>query len=1729
MTSTEDVDKVVQDACEAAARGDASKVMTCLNSREVTAPTGLDEPLLPMSASACHLLENLNDGPFHPEHALRALMSIPCCYETPWRASLAMIQAFHSQRGNLGKQSGKVLWTCVTDVQTFLQLTVEAWWKQERQRTSSTSQSRVTQNFATTDKTPRHLLEQLADAILRPLDNEEITASRDNQHWTQPLELVTTIVSLCQDLEPCGKGTLADHVLDRLFPSSIRPDRLLPWLTLASDLRSHLRSCDWTRLHAILQECITQNTDSIPPADMPGLVRGIVSFLVKQDEEEQAWELLILHLLYSASLDATTYSTVETVLKSSLASLPNPVLGRCLHAVNSGCASVPNWICSNMNLLLLQAVQQSGSQLVSSLVSRALGGRGGDGESDLPRQCWESLKQLAFPSLDESTRGRRRKQSSQIEVEAVKAAVDGVYYQENGQFMKDGEDCVGRNISTKLVCLSIFLGKTRPSKRSHHVFASERAQLWIHAADTILRPSLDATGSGPQTSLDVLFAILIVVTVFCEVPASRSTIVRTAMQFLSGKDSYMASNDVSSFHCAVVAMLVRSLMRTSHYGDGIQELHPLSGIFGESLVKDVFCDLTTALSPLPPARSALLTISRKYLQSSFGGNLWWDMGTASRGMQENRNRVDCALHGVCTLLATTENQQSWDDCGIESWVILSDVIVQNKPALPLSERSGLFLRLASFTKLQRFSLNTIDHLIRACLVRLLYFFEGDDEESLELIPERVFVTWGSRDTSTEAGANVSQREDIAGLLRLVVLLLEQQAVSSDEGPSNNDVLCQGRDRILRLLSCGDDRVCEHFVTNDSQCPTEDSDGLPEAGGCLCSSIACACIAAVLQSATSSRAPAQLSKQIRRHNEGKRVVEMWRENLISFEIEECSGHDMKDDPAEILSWLKCSSQSTADAVIRHNAAPDTGSKHRLLSSVCDIVLDLIFHPVWSNNTSEPKEEERQHMMKSAISLLSVKRDLLKHCDGGIYVKESDLPELSFNSTTLTATAVPFLQLCSHFFNKSLSHSINLDVAEGVLLSLLTFCAALKQLALDEEKSENAIDARTRLQIARQVWNLYRAVADEKSARRLVRYLEEQGASQLESSLDHTPKSLSFLTIKTDEDVDAIVQRVRLSIVTAMGAWLQSLSGASTEPSGTLGVVTSQVHSYQADVSLSTAFWLQILRSFCSDLKTGLDGRSGGMTEELYSAYLSLIETVCNLVSLMILRKADLSSVSKASKVTSECATLLKEVLCHFPLKGAAQFKKTMMLSISELPSIQRQASFTVISSGRGLLPPCTNNFAVTVFYQMMRVAERQHGLSNSESTTWSEIAGPEHVDVAIDDASSGDDSMNLADTPLRSSAAVGSSKVPTTIVIPGRVTRQTRKNAASADEHEKKVQLPSKESCLWASCCSLVAMEQIWVECYSILNSNTADDSQQKSPSASAWEVYYLERTQFISDVLKAACFAMKSCEELKGADGKEKPSEKEAATILASTFTDAVKVRFCMLLEKISAVLQLALRCILNQIKRGDEIGDLVRAESMACLSAWLTVELEDLGLECLSKRWFQAEKQSSHGEECAGVHKQLSPTLRRLPKFLIRIQELETDLGKLFHALGKIEQDGTQVQCTALDQYEALLNTETDNETPQVTLQSLIKTKLMSLAKARTSSDMFGLSLVGDAKDSGATRKRSRKAPNLDRQMRKERNRNVKRSRNQIVDDWLHLDDEYERDEGADDDAYVDLEDFIV
>ena len=200
---------------------------------------------------------------------------------------------------------------------------------------------------------------------------------------------------------------------------------------------------------------------------------------------------------------------------------------------------------------------------------------------------------------------------------------------------------------------------------------------------------------------------------------------------------------------------------------------------------------------------------------------------------------------------------------------------------------------------------------------------------------------------------------------------------------------------------------------------------------------------------------------------------------------------------------------------------------------------------------------------------------------------------------------------------------------------------------------------------------------------------------------------------------------------------------------------------------------------------------------------------------------------------------------------------MILSASDLPALRRKVVLLLVASGRDFTPSSSSDWAVDVFYQMMQVTKQKHGFDKKKGTSWAEIVGPEHSTApGDDDPIDKDDGMSDCDKSAIDSSARESSRVPSMISIPGNPVNQTNSNDDSnSKEIEKKVQLPSKESLVWASCCALAAMEQVWSESFLILSGNTSVDGIRTSPrTASSWSPYSLERTKLLSNLLEGSLF-----------------------------------------------------------------------------------------------------------------------------------------------------------------------------------------------------------------------------------------------------------------------------------
>jgi hypothetical protein len=189
--------------------------------------------------------------------------------------------------------------------------------------------------------------------------------------------------------------------------------------------------------------------------------------------------------------------------------------------------------------------------------------------------------------------------------------------------------------------------------------------------------------------------------------------------------------------------------------------------------------------------------------------------------------------------------------------------------------------------------------------------------------------------------------------------------------------------------------------------------------------------------------------------------------------------------------------------------------------------------------------------------------------------------------------------------------------------------------------------------------------------------------------------------------------------------------------------------------------------------------------------------------------------------------------------------------------------------------------------------------------------------------------------------------------------------------------------------------------------------------------------------------------------------------------------------------------------------------------------------------------------------HIPVDPVLTRLPKVLLRIEDLEASVQKLKALLSDVQTTRKgKFASSRIDSFLTLmlhddslskkgglnLDASTNKTTDNVQLCRLISDYISSTGlDSSTNSDGFGMAMILDETDSddsgddGVQKKRKSRSMSVPRsrgleKRLREAKRKVLRSRNEVVDTWLGLDEETagEGNKGTND-AYVDLEDFLV
>mmetsp|Transcript_31983 Transcript_31983/g.73507 ORF Transcript_31983/g.73507 Transcript_31983/m.73507 type:complete len:372 (+) Transcript_31983:2-1117(+) len=332
------------------------------------------------------------------------------------------------------------------------------------------------------------------------------------------------------------------------------------------------------------------------------------------------------------------------------------------------------------------------------------------------------------------------------------------------------------------------------------------------------------------------------------------------------------------------------------------------------------------------------------------------------------------------------------------------------------------------------------------------------------------------------------------------------------------------------------------------------------------------------------------------------------------------------------------------------------------------------------------------------------------------------------------------------------------------------------------------------------------------------------------------------------------------------------------------------------------------------------------------------------------------------------------------------------------------------------------------------------------------------------------------------------------------------SATDGDRHgDYCIQFPTRD--IWSSAFSsvLVAMEANWYDSSSALMRRPLPDVPDILISSDR-AVEYARFRKASLELVDAACrLGFEKQRKTRAGSGKGKNAEDHG--IMACAYPGNAKLKLIALVDRMALSLKKSLRLVSRYIRK-DENSGIGLVEAIAALLAWVDQDSREPDFSIGAHNWDRAQK--SGGRE--------DPIYARLSKTATRLEGLGTLLSNLRSLLGKLL-PGT-LGMSRLQRMEDFISRvrNTKNEGKQSSaLVALFDAKLRSISSLRSE-------LYSPAQNIRAKRTASTLVP----ASRKKRRGVVQRSRNPTVDMWLQLDRANGEDDD-DDDAYADLEDFLV
>lgn len=1486
-------------------------------------------------------------------------------------------------------------------------------------------------------------------------------------------------VSLCDlicNVFLFGKNQLSDNVnrtlRNAVFQRTFSVNTIRLWMLLVQRLRSVATAEEMNMMIDRICTYIHEHGSEMSVDGLATILDVSMEFAKWKGNDStlgslqnfSAWYRIPLHVLITAQTRAVNYATLEIRLFDILKTSSTEFLSKFLESMDHDGDS-PEWVQARILVILCQCTQHCTSIMIPTLFVE----RENQSVTEaLTTRCVGKLLDLTFPEKrtikDLCLSGMIEDDKSFI----VEILVDFTYCGE-GIFREPDGTNVGTLTSAGKILYSIVSSNDHRDNRSdeHHAYSHSKSTAVIEIAEAMLY-----NGKLPSDTRVVLFFAVTITVLYHALPPRRNQIIELIRKGLLWKGT-----DTTCKHTciATISLIVGSIgglafdtTVANHF------LNPCLLLLRQPLDAETFMHIIACVAATSSARKELLRSSESLLSQAHP--IAWE----ERNPKTTRD--DCIARAGLFGLLEILRSSPWQEDEIEAWSILSDCIVMDNPHLNLSDRRWIYQQIEDMLKDDDLDKSASIHFLRATIVRLAKYVLKDASGSpIRFVPENAFIVWEDPVTGL---TNTKQTEDIVCLLRLSLSLMFhgslQEIACIRSSTKAHDML------LYRVLGYNNQAKNAHTcgMSTKLRCWWEEPD---------LDTFSIQLITLVSYLATIVDYLAQLDKSY--PSKGAPEVDDFSvlEHSISFLLQEERRSIGNGSQDTLPIWLR------GDASMHFSSREVDVEPHYISPvnlSLCELLAEVLCGLTCRNFRGSGNSLTWCRSMMLAVGFML---QLRQNFEVLLLKQQSMYSPVTFETTTVSNMVLDFFSSASRIVQDLITQNTSLEESDEFFKAIILFCHAIEEVPNDLERGAWSW-------LLQSFWSLYQVVASENGATRFVAYLESNIHLESHAAKADTSGSIcSLKSIRSSADVDDSIRNIRLTILRTLEKIVRyapfSTSNQHVIRDG-IGLPSDQTKSEESDVLLVAG----ILRAISHDLRVGLEGKSGGITSQMYESYLASIQSCGGLIyQLSTQTEADASC--KVFSIIIEALSSLREILRSFTLEDATLFRSSLILAISELPSLLRFLLRNAVT--RHVIDPTKLNHWINPEHEMttglfddcLSILLRWSTLRDPNSMPWEDIAGKVHFDE-VNEASVEISQYSLGDGQKAHEAISdgGSNGVVT--------------------HHQVEVALRTKELWSWGLSCTFVAWEENWLDSYqAILSSPKHGTNPIEKGCLEGMMSFFALRQMNLNSSLRKAAALFSSCTAV-----EESQLRPVVLDMLAMNLPSAPRLRFCHFIASISRVLINSIRHICTTLNanatiESSSLMETSLLEAVSATGAWLLFDDQKTDFSVGTFRWLSILRRKRPSGQHPNKRIDTTELLPWVTKASLLVRDLHSGLRSLERALSR------NSKLEILDVAVGTFFPGGVLEMLRLTTQKLriLELTMPSEYSAPSLPDFPSLNEIKRSK-----KKRTRRHWSHLR-LKKRPATQIARSRNRIVNAFMSLDlKSSEKDEKASD-AFVDLEDFLV